>query len=44
MLTFHKSHGKEGTIVLTKVQDPSRFGVVVTETDGKVKRFVEKPK
>jgi mannose-1-phosphate guanylyltransferase len=30
MLQYHKSHGKEGTIVLTKVKDPSRFGVVVT--------------
>lgn len=30
MLSFHKHHGKEGTVVLTKVQDPSRFGVVVT--------------
>ena len=30
MISFHKQHGKQGTIVLTKVKDPSRFGVVVT--------------
>ena len=30
-MSYHKSHGKEGTIVLTEVKDPSRFGVVVTK-------------
>jgi len=30
--------------MLTKVEDPSKYGVVVTEADGKVKSFVEKPK
>ncbi|EER12224.1 Mannose-1-phosphate guanyltransferase, putative [Perkinsus marinus ATCC 50983] len=45
LLKFHKSHGKEGTIVVTKVEDPSRFGVVVyDELTGKIDRFVEKPK
>lgn len=44
MIDLHKSHGKEGTIVLTEVKDPSRFGVVVTKEDGQVERFVEKPK
>lgn len=44
MVEFHKSHGKEATMVLTKVKDPSRFGVVLTEQNGKVTNFVEKPK
>jgi dTDP-glucose pyrophosphorylase len=31
LLKFHRAHGKEGSIVLAKVADPSRFGVVVTD-------------
>jgi len=30
--------------MLTKVEEPSKYGVVVTEPDGKVKSFIEKPK
>ncbi|XP_066930400.1 mannose-1-phosphate guanyltransferase beta-like [Clytia hemisphaerica] len=45
MLEFHKKHGKEGTIVVTKVEEPSKYGVVVYEEDsGKINSFVEKPK
>ncbi len=29
MVRYHKSHGKEGTIVVTKVAEPSKYGVVV---------------
>jgi len=44
MINFHKSHGKEGTIVVTKVEEPSKYGVVVYEPiNGKIERFVEKP-
>ncbi|EDV19461.1 Mannose-1-phosphate guanyltransferase beta [Trichoplax sp. H2] len=45
MLKFHRNHGKEGTIVVTKVEEPSKYGVVVYESStGKIQRFVEKPK
>lgn len=44
MIEVHKKHGKEGTIVLTQVKNPSNYGVVVTEETGKIKMFVEKPK
>jgi len=44
MLAYHKSHGKEGTICVTRVEDPSTFGVVVSNEDGQIVRFVEKPK
>jgi len=44
MLDFHKAHGKEGTICVTKVSDPSKYGVVVHDATGKIDRFVEKPK
>lgn len=42
-LAFHKNHGKEGTIMVTKVDDPSKYGVVVAQDDGKINSFVEKP-
>jgi len=44
MLAFHKSHGKEGTILVTKVDEPSKYGVVVSTEQGKIEKFVEKPK
>ena len=40
---FHRSHGAEGTIALTPVDDPSRYGVVPIDDDGRVIEFVEKP-
>ncbi|KAL9130646.1 MAG: hypothetical protein Q9217_001216 [Psora testacea] len=42
---FHKSHGEEGTIVVTKVEEPSKYGVVVHKPDhaSRIDRFVEKP-
>jgi mannose-1-phosphate guanylyltransferase len=40
---FHKSHGAEGTIALTPADDPSRYGVVPIDDDGRVIEFVEKP-
>lgn len=43
-LAFHKKHGKEGTILVTKVEEPSKYGVVVSDKDtGAIDRFVEKP-
>lgn len=43
MVEFHKAHGKEGTIVVTKVEDPRRYGVIVADEQNKIQRFVEKP-
>ena len=43
LIAFHDEHGAEGTIALTKVEDPSHFGVVPTDDDGRVLAFVEKP-
>ena len=44
MVEFHLKHGKEGTIVVTRVDEPSKYGVVVyNEGSGKIERFVEKP-
>jgi mannose-1-phosphate guanylyltransferase len=43
LVEFHERSGAEGTIALTKVDDPSQFGVVPTDADGRVLAFVEKP-
>jgi mannose-1-phosphate guanylyltransferase len=43
MLRFHREKGALATIGLAQVEDPSQFGVVVLEDDGKISRFVEKP-
>lgn len=43
MIDFHKSHQGEGTIVVTRVDEPSKYGVVVYDDKGLVERFVEKP-
>lgn len=43
LIAFHDEHGGEGTIALHQVEDPSAFGVVPTDPDGRVQAFVEKP-
>uniref|UniRef100_F1L4A9 mannose-1-phosphate guanylyltransferase n=1 Tax=Ascaris suum TaxID=6253 RepID=F1L4A9_ASCSU len=44
MIQFHKSHGRQGTIAVTKVEEPSKYGVCVfNEKTGKIDSFVEKP-
>ena len=39
-----KERNAMATIVLTPVEDASAYGVVETEEDGRVRRFLEKPK
>src|SRR4051794_12819086 len=41
---FHRESGAKATILLTPVDDPSRYGPVRLERDGRVQRFVEKPR
>ena len=43
LVAFHRDHDAEATIALHEVDDPSRFGVVPTTTEGRVIAFVEKP-
>jgi mannose-1-phosphate guanylyltransferase len=43
LVAAHEASGAEGTIALTQVEDPSHFGVVATDDDGRVQAFVEKP-
>ena len=43
VLLQHRAKGSMATIVLYSVPNPLEYGVVVTEPDGAVKRFLEKP-
>ena len=45
LAAFHKAHGDEGTIVVTKVEEPSKYGVIVHKPNHptRIDRFVEKP-
>jgi mannose-1-phosphate guanylyltransferase len=43
LVTFHRESGAEGTLALHPVPDPSAFGVVPTDPEGRVTAFVEKP-
>ena len=44
LLDFHISKQAEGTIYTTKVKDPSKYGVVVSDKEtNQIKEFIEKP-
>lgn len=43
LIDSHRRTGAEGTVALTPVEDPSRFGVVTTDAAGRVTAFIEKP-
>lgn len=43
LVAHHRALGAEATIALTPVDDPSAFGLVRTDADGRVSAFVEKP-
>jgi mannose-1-phosphate guanylyltransferase/phosphomannomutase len=42
-IKFHKQKKSMATMVLTRVTNPLEYGVVITEDDGKIIRFLEKP-
>ena len=42
-IEFHRSKKADVTMVLTRVPNPLEFGIVVTGTDGRIQRFLEKP-
>ncbi len=43
LLAFHRERGAAATIGLKSVDNPLEFGIVVTDDDGRVERFLEKP-
>ena len=42
-LEFHKKNKSMATILLTRVSTPLQYGIVITDKDGKIVRFLEKP-
>jgi mannose-1-phosphate guanylyltransferase len=44
MLSFHREKKPVATIALTPVEDPTIYGVVETDEQGRVRCFTEKPK
>ncbi|MCR4296747.1 MAG: NDP-sugar synthase [Elusimicrobia bacterium] len=42
-LRFHRARRAEISIALTRVKDPTRYGLVLTDDKGMVRRFLEKP-
>ena len=42
-VAFHEQQKAKATIVLTRVAEPLAYGIVMTDGDGKITRFLEKP-
>ena len=43
MLRFHAERGSRATLYLTRVPDPTQYGLVELAADGRIQSFVEKP-
>jgi mannose-1-phosphate guanylyltransferase/phosphomannomutase len=42
-LQFHRSKKSIGTIILARADNPLEYGVVITDEDQRIRRFLEKP-
>lgn len=42
-LEFHKKRKAKATLVLKRVPNPFEYGLVITDPDGRIQRFLEKP-
>lgn len=43
VIQFHKTRGARATITMIRVTDPTAYGLIFTNDDGQVTRFLEKP-
>src|SRR3954471_15331624 len=43
LVAFHRERGAAVTIGLKAVENPLEFGIVVTDEEGRIERFLEKP-
>ena len=43
VISFHRKKQALATITLTSVKDPLQFGVVITNKEGRINKFLEKP-
>jgi mannose-1-phosphate guanylyltransferase/phosphomannomutase len=42
-IAFHRQKGSKATLILKRVSEPMAFGVVITNEQHKIQRFLEKP-
>lgn len=42
-IAFHKQNKSKATLILTRVPNPIEFGVVITDKEARIRRFLEKP-
>jgi mannose-1-phosphate guanylyltransferase/phosphomannomutase len=42
-IEFHKANQSKATLILTRVPNPVEFGVVITDDQMRIRRFLEKP-
>ncbi len=42
-IRFHKEKGSKATLILKRVPNPIEFGVVITDENHRIRRFLEKP-
>jgi len=43
VVKFHREKGSAVTVALKRVRDPLEFGIVITDDEGRIERFLEKP-
>ncbi len=43
VISFHKARKAIATVVLTRVENPLEYGVVITDEQSRIRRFMEKP-
>lgn len=42
-IRFHKRRNAKATLILKRVKEPREFGLVITDNQGRIERFLEKP-
>ncbi|MEW6412053.1 MAG: sugar phosphate nucleotidyltransferase [Candidatus Zixiibacteriota bacterium] len=42
-ISWHRQKKSEATILLTRMENPLAYGIVITDNDGRIVRFLEKP-
>jgi mannose-1-phosphate guanylyltransferase/phosphomannomutase len=43
IIAFHQEKGAEATLTLYRVPNPLEYGVIITDAEGKITQFLEKP-
>ncbi|MFC2036424.1 sugar phosphate nucleotidyltransferase [Chloroflexota bacterium] len=43
VIDFHQEKGSDATLTLYRVPNPLEYGVIITDSDGKITQFLEKP-